>query len=203
MRESFVAACRRIWSRSTTTSRTTSATAVPPRANEIPAPRVRPTSIARRAVSGRLPHRGRRARRQALRRRAPAHRHRAGDPQAPVHPDLRRGDERTRKPDGARDRAGTRTHPARPHRARHRASSRTARARSPGPTRSSSRSAAVSSNAAPAPSRQRGVYARVGAAPARAGAGVQQGRFRRGAPRARRGPAQRPRHRPVKNTWRL
>ena len=77
-----------------------------------------------RAPAAGLRHRSRRARREALRRPAPAHLDRARDPRRPPDPAARRGDQLARRRERAPGRAGARAARARAHHARHRASPR-------------------------------------------------------------------------------
>ena len=122
----------------------------------------------------RLPVRHRRARRLAVGRRAPAHRHRARHPQGRADPDPRRGHQRARRGDRG------------PHQARARpaavagappSSSPTGCPRSPTPTASWCSMAGASSSAAPSASwwRTRGLFARL----------VAEGGFTEPAPRSR------------------
>ncbi len=71
-----------------------------------------------RAAAGRPRHRGGRARREALRRAAPARRHRARHPHGRTHPRARRGHERARLRERAAHPGRVREPHARPHRHR-------------------------------------------------------------------------------------
>ena len=98
-----------------------------------------------RQEAGRLRVRHRRARRLAVGRRAPAHRHRPRHPQERADPDPRRGHQRARRGDGGAHQAGARP-PAQA--AAPPSSSPTASRPSPTPTRSWCSTAGASSSAA-------------------------------------------------------
>ncbi len=75
----------------------------------------------RRRVREGIRHGRRRARREAVGRPAPAHRHRAGDPGRPAHPDSRRGDVEPRQRERGADPGWPARAAARPDHVRHRA----------------------------------------------------------------------------------